>query len=162
MHPNAELLGRLFNGLDHHDHAAMARCYRSDATFSDIAFDLHGGQQIHAMWNMICETDIRATFHVVHADDDAGRVQLCDDYTFSSTGRKVHNLIDSHFRFADGLIVKHHDSCDPHLWAKMALGGLSGFLAGRFRFLRASKAREMLETFVAKNPQYRSTPPSTC
>jgi len=154
MHPNSQLLDRLFKGLDRHDHCAMASCYRPDAMFRDIAFDLRGSQQIHAMWHMICETDIRATFHVVHADDFAGRVQLCDDYTFSSTGRKVHNVIESHFRFSDRLIVDHRDSCDARVWAKMALGGASGFLAGRFRYLRAWKAKRMLQTFIENHPEY--------
>jgi len=82
-------------------------------------------------------------------------VQLCDDCTFSSTGRKVHNVIESRFRFSNGVIIDHQDSCDARLWAKMALGGVSGFLAGRFRFLRASKAKSLLQAFIAVHPEYR-------
>jgi hypothetical protein len=156
MHRNAELLHRLFHGLNEHDHLAMAHCYREDAAFRDIAFDLHGRQQIHAMWHMICTTDIQATFRVVHADDIAGQVELCDDYTFGSTGRAVHNVIDSRFRFEAGLIADHHDSCDARLWGQMALGGIEGCLAGRIRLLRAVKARRMLEEFVNHHQQYRA------
>jgi SnoaL-like domain len=155
MHANAVLLQQLFNGLNHHDHHKMAACYHLDATFQDIAFDLRGRKQIHAMWHMICDGDIRATFDVVDADDHSGQVKLVDDYTFSSTGRAVHNIIDSHFRFRSGLIVEHHDHCDPRAWASMALGGISGFFAGRLQFLRSRKAKEMLEKFIEHHRQYR-------
>ena len=128
-HPNADLLHRLFTSLNQHDHQEMAACYHADATFRDIAFDLRGSKQIHAMWHMICETDIRASFHLLEVDDRVGHVTLIDDYTFSSTGRAVHNVIDSHFRLRDGLIIEHQDLCDARVWAAMALGGVSGFMA---------------------------------
>jgi ketosteroid isomerase-like protein len=155
MHSNADLLKRLYSSLDRHDHQAMAKCYHPDARFRDIAFDLRGRKQIHAMWHMISRTDIAATFDVVHADGSAGRVNLRDNYTFSDTGRRVHNVIDSHFRFRDGLIVDHQDFCDARVWAAMALGGASGFLAGRLRILRASKAKAMLRAFIAEHPEYQ-------
>jgi hypothetical protein len=129
-------------------------CERN-ATFRDIAFDLRGKKQIHAMWHMICEGDIRATCRFVEANDDAGRAVVEDDYTFSATGRKVHNVIESHFRFRDGLIVEQRDYCDARRWAAMALGGIEGRLAGWFRLLRARKAREKLQAFLNNHPQYQ-------
>jgi uncharacterized protein len=92
---------------------------------------LHGKKKIHAMWHLICERDIRAPFDIIEVDGDTGRVSLVDDYTFSSTGRKVHNVIESHFRFCDGMIMTQEDFCDARAWAKMALGGIKGFLAGK-------------------------------
>jgi ketosteroid isomerase-like protein len=156
-HANADLLQRLFTSLNQHDHQAMADCYHADATFSDIAFDLRGSKPIHAMWHMICETDIRASFHLLEVDDRVGHVNLIDDYTFSSTGRAVYNVIDSHFRLRDGLIIEHQDSCDARIWAAMALGGVSGFLAGRLRFLRSFKARRLLQEFIENHPGYQSS-----
>jgi len=52
MHSNATLLHKLFTSLDNHDHKEMSACYHPDATFSDIAFNLKGRKQIHAMWHM--------------------------------------------------------------------------------------------------------------
>ena len=160
MHTNAILLQRLFNSLNQHDHEAMAACYHLKATFTDIAFELRGRKQIHAMWHMICQPegqagDIAALFNVVHADDRRGWVNLVDDYTFSSTGHKVTNVIDSHFYFEDGLIVEQRDFCDPGAWAAMALGGVSGFLASQFHFLRNFKARQMLSKFVENHSEYQ-------
>ena len=148
MHPNAALLDRLFRNLDLHRAGRMAECYHPKATFRDIAFDLHGKDEIHAMWRMICGGDIRATFVIVHADDECGMVKLVDDYTFTDTGRKVRNTIESRFRFRHGLIVEHRDACDAKAWASAALGGVAGFLAGRCRFLRAWKARNKLRQFL--------------
>ena len=159
MHANAILLRKLFTGLNQHDHRAMAECYHPNATFGDIAFHLRGKNRIDEMWQMICEgrSKIQTTFEVVSADDNIGQVHLVDDYTFyasddslPSSGREVHNVIDSRFRFRDGLIIEHKDNCDARAWSRMALGGVAGFLVGRFRVLRSWKARQKLDRFLAK------------
>ena len=156
LHPNYFLLQRLFTALDQHNHATMGSCYHAEATFHDIAFNLERRQRIQSMWHMICEgTDIRAEFEVVHANEQEGRVNLVDDYTFTDTGRHVHNVIDSRFRFRDGLIAEHRDLCDAHAWGAMALGGVGGFLAGRIRLLRSLKANRLLQKFIETHPEYR-------
>jgi hypothetical protein len=112
------------------------------------------------MWQMICAGDIRATFQVVQADEAEGRVSLVDEYTFNLSSpdpakrRKVRNVIESSFRFRDGLVVEQVDSCDARTWAAMALGGVSGFLAGRIRLLRSWKAMKKLRDFVRNHPEY--------
>ena len=54
----------------------------------------------------------------------------CDAwYTFSATGRPVHNVITAHFEFAEGRILRHVDHFDLHRWASQALG-LKGLLLG--------------------------------
>ena len=157
MHPNATLLHRLFTALNNDDHATMAACYHPEATFHDIAFNLKRRARIHGMWHMICErSDVKATFSIVQADDIEGRVNLVDDYTFSDTGKPVRNVIESRFRFQDGLIVQHDDVCDPRAWATMALGeGVTGYLAGRIRLMRSLKAHSKLRKFTRPYPQYR-------
>jgi ketosteroid isomerase-like protein len=96
-HPNADVLTRLFTSLNRHDQAAMADCYHENATFSDIAFDLNGRKQIHAMWHMICEGDIQTRFEIVEVDERRAVAHVVDDYTFRSKGRKVHDLISRVF-----------------------------------------------------------------
>jgi hypothetical protein len=104
---------------------------------------------------MICETDIRASVHLLEVDDRVGHVNLIYDYTSRSTGRAVHDVIDSHFHLLDGLIVEHQDSCDARVWAAMALGGAIGFIAGWFRFSRCFKARQLLQEFIENHPAYQ-------
>jgi ketosteroid isomerase-like protein len=156
MHPNTQLLTRLFAALSQHDHRSMAACYHPAATFHDIAFDLRTSKRIHAMWHMICEgSDITATVQSVHADDLQGRASVVDEYTFRDTGRPVRNVIDCRFRFKDGLIIEQTDTCDERAWAGLALGGITGFLAGRIRLLRSWKANGKLKTVLSAHPEYR-------
>ena len=152
MHPNALLLQRLFSSLDRKDDKAMAACYHAEATFQDIAFRLRGKAEISDMWRMICTGDIHATFEIIQADDTTGRVKVIDEYTFSETGRRVKNVIDSRFTFRDHLVVEQRDDCDPREWAAMAMGGAKGFLAGHIAPLRRFMARRKLQTFVAQPP----------
>jgi hypothetical protein len=155
VHPNGDVLTRLFTALERHDHQSMAACYDEDATFSDIAFDLNQRKRIHAMWHMICEGDIRTQFEIVDVNERSAVVKVTDDYTFRATGRKVHNVIRSDFRFHKGSIVHQHDDCDARKWAAMAVGGVGGFLAGRLPFVRRKKARKTLEAFIARHPEYK-------
>jgi len=148
MHPHSKLLEQLYGSLNRRDPEPMAACYHPAATFRDIAFDLRGKDQICAMWRMICSGDISATFEIVRANDNEGLVKLVDEYTFKETGRRVRNRIESRFRFQDGLIIQHVDSCDARAWASAALGGIPGFLAGRLRWLRAWKARAKFSPFL--------------
>jgi limonene-1,2-epoxide hydrolase len=158
MDSNICLLQRLFTSLNEHDPLGMSECYHPKAAFSDIAFDLHGREEIGAMWRMICVGDITAAFDIIRVDGNAAQVRLVDDYTFvktpgsSSKGRRVHNIIDSHFRFEQGMIIEHRDYCDPRIWAAMALGGITGFLAGRIHYLRSYSARRMLQRFNESRP----------
>ena len=97
------------------------------------------------------------TFKIDEVDDRTAFVTVIDDYTFRAKDRKVHNVIQSRFRFQNGSIVEQHDSCDSRKWASMAIGGVGGFLAGRIPLLRGAKARRTLATFVKTHPQYKES-----
>jgi hypothetical protein len=151
MHANAQLLDRLFKSLNENNYEDMGCCYDEKAWFRDIAFHLKGRKQIRSMWHMICQGDIQCTFEVIAADDSEGVVRLIDEYTFTDTGRHVRNPIESRFRFARGKIISQSDACDSRAWAAMALGGVSGYIAGRLRFVRALKAHGKLAKFVREH-----------
>lgn len=158
MHTNGVLLQRLFTALNQHDHTTMASCYHPEATFRDIAFDLTNSKSIQDMWNMICKcSDIEATFEIIDVDYLDGRVKLVADYTYKDTRRRVHNVIDSRFRFQDGLIIEHRDSCDACVWAAMAFGcGLRGFVAARSRMARSWVANKKLKKFIQSHYECES------
>lgn len=111
------------------------------------------------MWRMVASGDIRVTFERADADDREGSARVVDEYTFHDSGRRVRNVIDSRFRFLNGRILEHRDSCDARAWGEMALGGIQGLLAGRCRFLRSWKARKKLRDFNRKHPQVDVGPP---
>lgn len=156
MHPNGELIRKLFRSIDAHDYRAAAACYAENARFRDIAFDLDGRNKIASMWRMIVDGDIRVTVERVDADNASGSARIVDVYTFRETGRPVRNAIESRFRFESGLIVDQQDDCDARAWAAMALGGVAGFLAGRLAFLRRLKAHSLLRKFESEHPEHLS------
>lgn len=124
MPSSTDVISEFYTAFARRDHAAMARCYAVDTTFSDPVFTDLRGNDVRTMWRMLCERarDLRITFRDVHAVDDGGTAHWEAWYTFSATGRPVHNVIDAEFTFRHGLITHHIDRFDLHGWAKQALG----------------------------------------
>lgn len=150
----ALVLEKLYTCLNDKDHAGMAACYHPDAVFRDIAFTLRGRKQIHAMWHMISESDLRASFTIRRVDGRVATVELVDDYTFSATGRRVHNVIRSDFHFVDGLIIEHLDSCSALRWGVQALGPVRGVMSWLVPGARRKGAMAALGKFIARHPEY--------
>ena len=146
MHANAELLTGFYEAFARRDGAAMAACYHPEARFSDPAFANLEGPQPGAMWRMLCHRgkDLEVVFSDVKADDATGSAHWEATYTFSTTGRKVHNVIDAAFRFQDGLIIEHTDSFDFWTWSKQALGA-PGLLLGWTGFLQKKVGAEAMK-----------------
>ena len=132
----------------------MAECYHPEAKFKDEAFDLKGSKQIGSMWRMLIErgTDLRIEFSNVQANDSSGRASWEAWYTFSSTGNKVHNIINANFTFKENKIFNHRDSFNFHRWASQSLGitgkllGWTGFLHQKVR----TTAMSGLENYMAR------------
>jgi hypothetical protein len=154
MHDNERLIAGLFEALNKHDHIAIAKYYAENAYFEDIAFNLRGRKEIHAMWHLICATDISVTVEALSASGSSGKVTVIEKYTFTDTGRPVVNKIEGRFVFRDGLIMEHHDTCDPLAWARQAFGGVKGELAGRLGFLRGIAARKKIAKMKEAHPEY--------
>ncbi|MEA3136103.1 MAG: hypothetical protein QOC71_384 [Thermoplasmata archaeon] len=136
MHPNEALIARLYEALDRHDGDAMAACYTADARFSDPVFpDLRDGR-VRDMWRMLClgAKDLKATATHIRADAHKGSAHLEADYTFTRTGRKVHNVIEARFVFRDGKIERHADEWDFKAWAAQALGLMGRLFGGMHQF----------------------------
>lgn len=153
MHPHAELIEHFYASFKGRDGAAMAACYVPDARFHDPIFDLQG-PDVGAMWTMFCERgrDLALEWRDVHADDAGGAAHWEPRYTFSVTGRPVHNVIDSRFTFRDGRIATHTDTFDLWRWSRMALGG-KGALLGWTPFVRKairSEARRGFDGWLAR------------
>ena len=151
--PNAQLIEHFYASFAQRDGAAMAACYVPDAHFSDPVFDLTG-PRIGAMWTMFCERgrDLRIEWNGVRADDATGAAHWEARYTFSVTGRPVHNVIDAAFTFRDGRIASHRDTFDLWRWSRMALGP-KGALLGWAPFVRRAirdQGQRGLDRWVAR------------
>lgn len=155
MDDNAALITRFYEAFSKRDHATMAACYADDARFSDPVFPALRGAKIGGMWRMLCErgTDLELTFSDVTADEEGGTAHWEAHYTFSATGKKVHNKIDARMKIRDGKIVEHIDDFDFYKWTKMALG-VPGVLLGWSSLLQnkvRGQAGAQLDKFCAKN-----------
>jgi ketosteroid isomerase-like protein len=154
MNANEELIKRFYTSFQKRDAAGMVACYDPQVQFSDPVFTDLKGSRAGAMWTMLCERgkDLKIEFRDVRADAAAGSAHWDAWYTFTTTGRKVHNAIDATFEFRDGRIVRHTDRFDLHRWAGQALGPV-GKLLGWTPLLQ-NKIRGMaakgLDDFVAK------------
>jgi ketosteroid isomerase-like protein len=149
------LIERFFAAFAGRDAATMAACYARDAHFTDPVFDVRGAQ-VGAMWAMLCDRgrDLRLTWRDVRADDKTGSAHWEPTYTFSASGRPVHNRIDSAFTFGAGRIVRHVDTFDLWRWSRMALGA-KGTLLGWTPLVRGAiraQAKRGLDAWMERHP----------
>lgn len=143
-----------FKALDSHN---MNACYHPEVRFSDPAFGALNAQEVQAMWQMLCESQkgkgFKLEFSGIQVEGNSGFAHWEAQYTFSKTGRHVHNKIDAKFQFHDGLIIKHDDWFNLHDWAKQALG-FQGWLLGGTGFFQKKLQQQtngMLRKYMEKN-----------
>lgn len=149
---NAAVIERFYEAFARRDAETMGACYAPNAHFSDPVFTDLDGDEVRAMWRMLCERgkDLEVVHSNVSTAGDTGSAHWDADYTFSGTGRKVHNSIDATFTFENGLIVDHADRFDLYKWTRQALGPV-GMLLGWTPMIQnkvRSGARESLNEFM--------------
>lgn len=155
MHPHAALIHYFYDAFQRRDFRTMAACYTPDAEFHDPVFTHLSGSRVGAMWRMLCEraTDLRIQMDNVRVAADTGAAHWEAWYTFTQTGRPVHNRVDASFVFQDGRIRRHTDVFDLYAWARQALG-MKGLLLGWTpmvqRAIRVQAARA-LEVYLLKS-----------
>lgn len=137
MNKNEQLIHDFYNGFKQLDWQLMSACYHADITFSDPVFTYLQGEEVGGMWRMLCTKaeDFELSFDQVKADEIHGSARWQATYTFSKTGRKVHNVIFAEFQFSEGKIIRHSDHFSFWRWSKMALGPM-GMLLGWSGYLR--------------------------
>jgi ketosteroid isomerase-like protein len=127
-----EIINKFYSAFQTLDHAGMNSCYSGDIVFFDPVFGLLNGNEVRAMWEMLCKNarDFTLTYgNIQHLDEEYSTCDWVASYTFSKTGRKVVNKIKANMRFAGGSIVEHSDGFSQHKWSSQALG-FSGWLLG--------------------------------
>jgi ketosteroid isomerase-like protein len=131
MKANAAAIERFYAAFDRRDYRTMAGLYTAKARFSDPVFPELVGPRIGTMWRMLCAraTDLRVECGPVRAEGDAAHVEWQAWYTYSATGRPVHNRIAASFVLEHGLICRHEDAFDLYRWARQALG-VKGMVLG--------------------------------
>ena len=145
MQPNEQLIHDFYNAFQKLDWQAMQQCYAENIHFSDAVFGDLKGDDVSAMWHMLCDRakDFELNFSDVQADDSHGSARWEASYTFSQTGRKVQNVVFAEFQFAEGKIVRHSDHFSFWRWSRMALGPM-GVLLGWSGLLKRKVQQQAL------------------
>lgn len=143
-------LNTFYSAFTQRDWAVMGACYHEEARFSDPVFPGLDAQAVRAMWKMLLTSgaDLRVTYTTLEETAEGGRVRWEAWYTFSRTGRPVHNIITSTFTLKDGLILVQRDRFDFWRWSRQALG-TTGLLLGWSPILR-DKVRTTAATGLKK------------
>ena len=128
-----ETIQKFYEAFQKKDAEAMVSCYHENVEFSDPAFGNLKGEKAKNMWRMLCQNAKDFELEFSEITDSSGHWEA--HYTFSQTGRSVHNSIDAQFEFQDGKIIKHTDDFNLHKWASQALG-FKGWLLGGTSFFK--------------------------
>ncbi len=156
MNANKDLITKFYSAFQKLDYATMQSCYHEDVIFNDPAFGILEGDEVRAMWEMLCKNakDFKLSISSIQLlDEEYATCNWVANYTFSKTGRKVTNNIKAHMRIQDGLITEHTDQFDIWKWSRQALG-LSGVLLGWSNFMKVKirkMARKNLQKFMESN-----------
>lgn len=154
-----QIIEQFYGAFQKKDWKTMQSLYHTDATFSDPVFQNLTAKEVKAMWHMLltASKDLELTFGGVSGDEHKGSCRWDAFYSFSRTGRKVHNAITANFVFKEGKILNHLDHFDLWKWSGMALGW-SGKLLGWSPMVQnkiRGMARKGLSKFIGEHPEYR-------
>lgn len=148
------MIQRFYDCFAQRDAEGMAACYSDDVVFRDPAFGELHGERARDMWRMLCRNgkDLTVVASGISTTPQGGAAHWEADYTFSATGRRVHNVVDAKFVLADGLITRHMDSFSFAVWSSQAFGPVGGML-GRtpvLPFFLKRMANRQLDQFQAR------------
>ena len=160
MLESRDLIEKFYQSFREKDWRSMQACYHDQIQFSDPVFKNLRGKEAKAMWHMLASAgkDLTISFRRINSDGVTGSCDWDAHYSFSRTGRKVHNVIHARFEFSEGRIIRHTDSFNFWRWAGMALGA-AGKLLGWTPFLQLkirSTANKSLQKFIEEHPEYKT------
>ncbi len=152
---NQETVQKFYEAFKKADAETMASCYAPQASFSDPVFPQLTSPEVQGMWRMLCgrSSDLKIEYQLKQIDEQHFQVNWDATYTFSKTGRKVHNRIKAQLELDQGRIVRHQDHFDFWRWSRQALG-LPGLLLGWSPIVRNAvrkEAAQALQNFLKKS-----------
>lgn len=152
------LIQTFYDAFQRKDWKTMQLCYDDAVVFSDPVFPRLEGPEAKAMWHMLTTSasDLIVECRNISVSGNRGSCDWDARYTFSRTGRPVHNRIHAEFEIENGKIVKHADTFPLGRWAGMALGlpgtlfGWTPWMQGKIRRMAAAG----LNRFREAHPEY--------
>ena len=150
---NKQTIERFYTAFQQLDYEVMQQCYSDDIIFSDPVFLLLKGEEVRAMWEMLCKNarNFSLSFSDIELiDDEYATCKWTASYTFSKTGNKVVNNVKAFMKLRDGKIIEHSDGFRLSTWAAQAFGW-KGVLFGWTGFMKRGiqkNARKNLAYFM--------------
>ncbi|WP_347814833.1 nuclear transport factor 2 family protein [Aequorivita marisscotiae] len=158
-HTKLNIIENFYQAFADLDAERMVAFYHNEITFEDPAFGKIQGEKAKNMWRMLCKSQQNKRFQVIATNivctSESGKAHWEAFYTFSSTGRKIHNKIDATFKLKDGKIINHKDSFNLYNWSKQALG-FKGFLIGWTPFFK-NKLRNQTQSLLLEFQRKQNT-----
>ena len=130
MERNEQIILKFYTDFQSLNYRGMQEAYHDDAEFSDPVFGTLSSKEVKAMWQILLTRgkDLKISYSDIRATDLVGKCHWEAWYTFSKTGRPVHNIIDAAFEFKEGKIYRHHDSFNLWRWSRQALGPMGSLM----------------------------------
>jgi len=141
-----ETIEKFYSAFQKLDVETMVSLYHDDIEFTDPGFGTLLGVDAKNMWRMICSR--AKDFSLEYSQVTENSAHWNTTYTFSASGRTVHNSINATFEFKDGKISKHIDLFDLHKWATQALG-FKGKLFGGTSFFKKKLHKQTTSLLAA-------------
>jgi len=153
MNNNEELIQTFYNAFSRLDYTTMQNCYAADPIFNDPVFGILQGEEVKAMWEMLCKNakDFTLQPEKIEVEGEYGTCNWTAKYTFSKTGRRVVNKVKAHMRIENNKITEHTDEFDIYKWSRQALGlpgillGWSGYLKNKIRHDAKGKLKKFMD-----------------
>jgi ketosteroid isomerase-like protein len=155
MPSNEDIIKQFYSAFQKLDYQTMNDFYSEDIVFSDPVFMVLKGNEVSAMWELLCKNakDLSLTYSNIELlDEEYGTCNWVATYTFSKTGKKVVNKIKAYMKFYNGKIIEHSDAFRLSTWIGQALGW-KGVLFGWTGFMKRAvqkNARKNLMNFMQK------------
>lgn len=135
----SNIIEKFYEAFANLDAERMVEWYHENVTFQDPAFGILRWEDAKNMWRMLCHSQKGKDFKVITSNieytPEAGKARWEAFYTFTKTGRKVHNIINATFQFKEGKIINHVDKFSLYRWSRQAIG-FKGFLVGWTAFFK--------------------------
>ena len=144
-----------YSAFQKRDAEAMIKQYHQDIEFEDPAFGSLTGNNAKNMWRMLINSskDLEISYSNITLNNEKGRANWEAKYTFSKTGRRIHNKIKAQFVIKDGKIIQHKDNFSFYKWAIQAFG-FKGLLLGwspMFKSKFKKETNKVLKIYERRN-----------
>jgi hypothetical protein len=153
-----ETIYHLYNCLQDRNIDGMLSCYHPNVVFHDPVFGELKRERLFYMWRMLLSrmgSNAKIEIQNVYALNKKATCSWSADYEYGRSKKKIHNEINSNFKFEGNRIISQSDSFDLYKWSKQA-NGLVGFLFGwtpTMQNMIVKQSNQFLDYYISKHPE---------